>query len=224
MRCAISGLERTRHDEVVVVIDVIRAFTTAAAALAAGAGRILCVESLERARSLVAETPGARSMGERHGRRPEGFDFGNSPLQFDGIDLGGRPVVLTTTNGTRGLLWAEAPTLFAAAAVTAGATARAAASAGTDVRLVCTDVDMPEDRACAGHLAALLRGEPAPPERLRAGVLAAGAAHRARWTRPPTDEDHVDFDRQLAACAAVDRYDFTLAGRRLGDVVELTPV
>jgi hypothetical protein len=54
----------------VVVIDVIRAFTTAAFAFGAGAGRILLVDTVEEALALRQRTPGARVMGEVGGRRP----------------------------------------------------------------------------------------------------------------------------------------------------------
>ena len=60
-------------DGVVVVIDVIRAFTTAAYALAGGASAIWLVAGVREAIELGKSIPGSLVMGEDHGRRPEGF-------------------------------------------------------------------------------------------------------------------------------------------------------
>ena len=63
-----------------VVIDVLRAFTTAAYAFAAGARRIWLVETVEEALAVKAARPGTLAMGENRGRWVEGFDFSNSPV------------------------------------------------------------------------------------------------------------------------------------------------
>lgn len=116
--CEIADLARGSHDGAVVVIDVIRAFTTAAAALAAGAVRVICVETLAEAHALRQAEPSAVLMGEQRGLRPDGFDFGNSPSQFDRADVRGAVIVQRTSNGTRGLAWTDAPLVLAAGAVT----------------------------------------------------------------------------------------------------------
>ncbi|MGY6501780.1 MAG: 2-phosphosulfolactate phosphatase [Acidimicrobiales bacterium] len=167
----ITGLTRGSHAGAVVVIDVIRAFTTAAAAFAIGAREILCVEGLEDARALARDTPGALLMGEERGQRPEGFDFGNSPVQFHGHDLTDRVIVQRTSNGTRGLAWSTAPLLLAGAAVNASATARVAVAA-PPVTLICT-AETSEDMTCAEHLEQLLTGEPVRLAETRDRILAA---------------------------------------------------
>ena len=161
-------------------------------------------------------------MGEERGLRPDGFDFGNSPQQFDAADLDGRTILQRTSNGTRGLLWISSPVVYAAAAVNAAATARCLASEA-DVRLVCTGATS-EDRACAELIAGRLTGEPVSAERVRARIIAAGAEHLAGWTRPRTSEESLAFDRDLAACADIDRYDFAMRGERDGPVVTLRRV
>ncbi|MGB0113132.1 MAG: 2-phosphosulfolactate phosphatase [Ilumatobacteraceae bacterium] len=71
----------------VVVIDVIRAFTTAAYAFGAGATEIYLVDSVEDALAFKAAHPGSLAMGENRGLRPEGFDFPNSPGMVRAADL-----------------------------------------------------------------------------------------------------------------------------------------
>lgn len=90
---------------VAVVIDVIRASTTIVAALDAGARRVLPVDSPEEAERRSAGGGSLRPLlcGEREGLPLPGFDLGNSPREFTPERVGGRELVLTTTNGTRSL-------------------------------------------------------------------------------------------------------------------------
>ncbi len=67
---------------VVVIIDVLRAFSTAAYAFGAGAESITLVADADEALSLKTQRPDALIMGEVHGVKPEGFDFGNSPTEI----------------------------------------------------------------------------------------------------------------------------------------------
>ncbi|WP_337844041.1 2-phosphosulfolactate phosphatase [Thermus sp.] len=85
------------YREVAIVVDVIRATTTAAAYLEAGAEALVLAPSMEAARAL--RRPGEVLAGEVGGLRPEGFDLGNSPREVAGVR--GRTVVMATTNGTR---------------------------------------------------------------------------------------------------------------------------
>ncbi len=216
----VGGVEARSFPGAVVVIDVIRAFTSAAAAFGVGAREIRCVESIERALELGAIIDGSVVMGEERGQPPEGFDLGNSPLQFDEIDLEGRVVVQRTSNGTRGLAQVSAPLVLAASAVNLGATALRAA-AMPPVHLVCTG-STSEDRACADHLAALLGGGAPDPDVTCRRVLDAADEHRAFWTRQRSDAEFAEFEADIAACAEVDRYPFAMIGRRDGDQVVLT--
>src|SRR5688572_17273733 len=115
---------------VVVAVDVLRAFTTAAYAFAAGAASIWLVAGVEEAVALGREA-GALVMGERHGRRPPGFDLSNSPVAVSRADVGGRVLVQRTSAGTQGVIVAtSADRLFAASLVCASATAAAVRDAG----------------------------------------------------------------------------------------------
>jgi 2-phosphosulfolactate phosphatase len=149
-----------------VVVDVLRATSTIAQALATGYRRVLCCREVEEARR-VGEAEGPAALGgERDAVRIPGFDFGNSPREFTGTPPADA-LVLTTTNGTR-LLVAAAErcervlvgSLLNLAAV-AGAVQRSGAD---DVAVLCAGVEGElalDDAYCAGRLAEALAGEPA---------------------------------------------------------------
>jgi 2-phosphosulfolactate phosphatase len=203
---------------VAVVIDVIRAFTTAAYAFAAGASEIMPVSTLDEARALRERFPGALLMGETGGWMPEGFDFGNSPAALIGQDLHGKKLIQRTGAGTQGLVRSlNADVLLACSFAGAGATARYIKRlAPSEVTLVVTGVfpdrDGDEDIACADYLAALLRGETPDPALFTERVLASDAA------RLFTDHDHPAFPAaDMALCTDVDRFDFAMFVERRRD-------
>jgi len=71
----------------VIVIDVLRAFSNAAYAFSRGAKEIILVSTVEEALDLKSKLPNAKAMGEVGGLPPAGFDFGNSPTQILEEDL-----------------------------------------------------------------------------------------------------------------------------------------
>lgn len=81
-----------------VVFDVLRATSSMITGLAHGAAEIHPVTTIEEALALKQRLPDAILGGERHGDRIEGFDVGNSPLEY--LNLAGRSIITTTTNGT----------------------------------------------------------------------------------------------------------------------------
>jgi 2-phosphosulfolactate phosphatase len=83
------------------VIDVLRATTVMAVLFSRGLRSLRVVETLEIGRA--AKTPETILLGDEHGLRPEGFDYGNSPVELNNVDLAGRSAVHVTTNGTRAL-------------------------------------------------------------------------------------------------------------------------
>jgi 2-phosphosulfolactate phosphatase len=86
-----------------VIIDVFRAFTTAAYAVANGAERIYPVATVEEAFELKRLHNDWVLMGERNGKQVPGFDFGNSPYDIKNMDFTGYSLIQTTSAGTRGL-------------------------------------------------------------------------------------------------------------------------
>jgi 2-phosphosulfolactate phosphatase len=98
----IDGAKRARG--LVVVIDVFRAFTTAAYVMANGAQRIHPVATLGEAFALRGEHPDWVLMGERDGKPVPGFDYGNSPYLIRDVGFSGRVVVQSTSAGTQGIV------------------------------------------------------------------------------------------------------------------------
>lgn len=146
-----------------VVFDVLRATSTIVTALAAGASAVLPVATIGEAEALKKERPGRLLGGERHGLPPEGFDCGNSPLEYLAA-AAGREVILTTTNGTWAVgKCAGARAVWIGALLNLDATARALARSGfEDVLLVCAgtfETVALEDVFAAGALITALRTE-----------------------------------------------------------------
>lgn len=92
---------------VAIVIDVFRACSLQAHALAAGAVAIVPVEGVEEAQALKAQHPDWLLVGERHARRLSGFDCGNSPAEVLAASPRGRTLIHTTHAGTQGLMAAS---------------------------------------------------------------------------------------------------------------------
>jgi len=84
----------------VVIIDVLRATSTIATALHNGAKAVLPVATVPRCIELGNELGGI-TAGERDGKIADGLSYGNSPFEYPGDFIGGRLLVLTTTNGTK---------------------------------------------------------------------------------------------------------------------------
>lgn len=204
--------------DTVVVIDVLRSFTTAAVVLARGARAIYPVERIADAAALFGKIPNPVSIGAVGGGDPvPGFDFGNSPSQLMQADLSGRTVVMTTAAGVRGLQrFRHARRLYAASLVCATATAAAIRAAGArEVCFVITgewvDRDGDEDLACADYIEALLRGEAAAPDALIQRVRSSDFGQRftaGTWPNLPL----ADLDIATQA----DLFDFAMPVRREG--------
>jgi 2-phosphosulfolactate phosphatase len=209
----------------VVVIDVLRAFTTAAYAFGAGASDLVLVGTPEEAFRMRAADRELLLVGEVDGRPIPGFDFGNSPAAVERADLTGRRLVLRSTSGVQGALRAlGAGALWLGSLVTAGATARAIARAApAEVTLLAMGApgrsDGLEDVACSAHLAALLRGAPPDAEATIRAVEESPAGRRAR--DPAVDWISPD---DLACAISIDRFDFALRAERRGDGLVARPV
>lgn len=194
----------------VVVIDVIRAFTNAAFAFARGAKAIYPVSGVEEALQLKAQTPNSLVAGEVAGIPPEGFDFGNSPTHTNELDLTGKIVVQRTGAGTQGIVRSvQAETMFAASLVVASATVRwiqqRAPDALTFVITGETYSGGDEDFACAEYLEGLLKGEKPDPATFVHRVCNSrdGIQHLDPFQTafPLTDLDY---------CSHIDAFDFAM--------------
>jgi 2-phosphosulfolactate phosphatase len=198
-----------------IIIDVFRAFTSAAVAFDRGAAQIILVAEVEEALALRRQGVGALCMGEVDGSKPAGFDFGNSPYELSQADLAGKTLIQSTRAGTVGVTAATAAErLFLGSFVIAAATARAVLqSAPPLVTIVAmghaarqrTD----EDEQCALYLRNLLQGRRPDPEAVRQLVL---AGQEAQKYDDPTQPQFHPQDRVLAL--SIDRYPFALQVRR----------
>ena len=147
---------------VAVVVDVLRATSTIAQALASGYRRVLCCAEIEEARELRERLGEGVLAGERLAQAIPGFDLGNSPAEF--VEPRAETVVLTTTNGSRAVVAAaaSADTVLVGSLLNLAAVAEGARGAGSGVEVVCAGVDgrfTLDDAYCAGRIAALLGGE-----------------------------------------------------------------
>jgi 2-phosphosulfolactate phosphatase len=140
---------------VLVVLDVLRATTTIAAALEAGVQEVFVYPDIESVRQAKKLMPGALACGEQNCLKPEGFDLGNSPEAF-GEQHRGRNLLMCTTNGTKAILAARgAVRIFTGAIVNGRAVGQKLLEVGKDVTLLCAGTN----------------GEPAMEDVLGAGMI-----------------------------------------------------
>lgn len=195
----------------VVVIDVLRAFTTAAYAFAAGAEDIYLVSTVEEAFTLRNRINNSIIIGEMDGLPVEGFDFGNSPPQFDGINLTGVNLIQRTSSGTQGAVRSKlAEILLAASFSNAGATAEYIHSlAPPEVTFVITGLRPggwgDEDRACADFIEARLSHKFVEPDAYLQRVRDSKPGQLFQDPKfPQYPSDDLDY------CLRVDMFDFIM--------------
>ena len=208
----LEGVRRARG--VVAVIDVFRAFTTGAVALANGAERIVMVGSIDEALSLREAGLGQVCIGEAGGHKPPEFDYGNSPSEIAGIDFTGKTLIQRTSAGTQGIVAASgADRLYATSLVTASATARAMRT-GAPARITLVAMGengierTDEDEMCALFLRQRLGDHAGDAEAVRRMISAGEAVARFR---DPARAEAPEAD--LAIALDIDRFDFAIRVR-----------
>jgi 2-phosphosulfolactate phosphatase len=208
IRSLLEGAQQATGN--VAIIDVFRAFTSAAVALANGASQITMVGSVEEALALRQAGLADVCMGEVGGVAPAGFDYGNSPFEISNVDFRGRSIVQRTSAGTQGIVAAaQANRLYAASLVTARATAKALARGAHLVTLVAMGTNATEradeDELCALHLRNVLQGRTGDPAAVRGVILASKQAARFGTAAFPHLR-RADLDIALD----IDRFDFAI--------------
>jgi 2-phosphosulfolactate phosphatase len=206
-----------------IVVDVLRATSTIAQALASGYGRVLCCAEIDDARALRMELPDSLLGGERQAVRVEGFDVGASPREF--LDARASTLILSTTNGTRAILETSkrCERVLLGSLLNLSAVARAAG--GDDVVVVCAGFQggfALDDVYCAGRIVQLLGGE-CTHAATAAGLLAQAFPSaldglNARTYGPP------GLEEDIAYCAREDVLDVVpeLTGME-GSAAEIMP-
>ncbi len=208
---------------VVAVIDVLRASTSIAVALANDAKSVIPLESAEDAmtRSKAFEKGEVVLAGEQKMMPISGFALGNSPQRFTTEAVAGQTVLITTTNGTKALLGVQgARDVVVASYVNFSAVLamlRAAARANADITIVCAGNEgnfSLEDSACAGRYVRAI------PKRLASVVLNDAATASALIARKYGDNvakifeesshgqalSAAGFSEDLAVAASVDSF------------------
>jgi 2-phosphosulfolactate phosphatase len=208
--------------KVVAVIDVLRASTSIAVALANGARSVVPFETPDDAitRSKHLDRSEVVLAGERRNKRIEGFDLGNSPLEFTAGAVSGRNIFMTTTNGTRalgGLQGARDIVLASYVNHSAVTAMLRAASRDSDIVIVCAGEEghfSLEDAACAGRYVRAITKQNATIDTNDAAVACAliDRKYGDNIEKIFKDSSHgkalaeAGFGDDLVACAAVDSH------------------
>ncbi len=205
----IEGAQAARG--LTVIIDVFRAFSLECYAYGMGAEGIIPVGDIEHAYVLKEAHPDYILVGERNEQKPEGFDFGNSPVQILKADLKGKTIVHTTSSGTQGIVNAvHADEIITGSFVNAGAIVEYIQKKNPDrVSLVAMGYaglyQVEEDTGCAEYIAAALQGRsidfPGMVENIR-------KTSGARFFLP--DKQHYAPGEDFDLCLNLNRFDFVL--------------
>jgi 2-phosphosulfolactate phosphatase len=205
----------TNLNDIYIVIDVIRATTSIAVMFDQGASRVVVAGTVEQAREAAQKIPGRFLCGERNVQPVPGFDYGNSPVQFSQLDLTGRELIMTTTNGTRAFYACPedstrlAGSFYNARAVTSHAL-KLAQERKSNISLVCSGelgYFALDDAVCAGFLAHELQqyDEESPqgvPLHLHESANAAKALYHAY--EPPKVLDYCDSAQSVFRAGLID--------------------
>ena len=196
-----------------IVVDVMRATSSIAQALASGYARVLCATGVDEARAVREQLGEGLLGGERDAVRIDGFDVGASPREFR--DGHGETLILSTTNGTRAIVHAATSCehVLIGSLLNLSAVAEEAKRLGGDVVVLCAgfkDSFAIDDAYCAGRILALLNGERTDAA-VAAGVIAqtypeAIDGINARTYGPPGLEDDIAWVSQVDLLDVVPRF------------------
>lgn len=147
-----------------VIIDVFRAFSLECYLYDMGVKLIRPVGTIEEAFSLRNRIQNSILIGERHGKKCDGFDYGNSPSSISKQDVAEKTIIHTTSAGTQGIVNAvHASEIITGSLVNAKAVAEYIISRQPQkVSLVCMGTEgirpAPEDELCAAYIKSILEG------------------------------------------------------------------
>ena len=205
-----------------LVVDVLRATSTIAQALASGYRRVLCCAEIEDALALRAQLPDSLVGGERKAVQVEGFDVGASPREF--LEPQADTLILSTTNGTRAILETAQRCEEVVLGSMLNLEAVASASADRDAVVVCAGFQGAfalDDAYCAGRIVQLVDGERTDAaiasELIARAFPTALEGFNARTYGPPGLEDDIAFCARENVLDVVPR----LAGM-VGPAAEIT--
>ena len=158
----IEGAKQARG--LTVIIDVFRAFSLECYLYDMDVKQIRPVGTIEEAFSLRSRLQNSILIGERHGKKCDGFDYGNSPSSIIKKDVSGKTIIHTTSAGTQGIVNAvHAGEIITGSLVNAKAVAEyIIARKPQEVSLVCMGTGglkpAPEDELCAEYIKSIIEG------------------------------------------------------------------
>lgn len=201
-------LEDCQHATgIVLIIDVLRAFSTAAYAFSRGAKGIRLVSAIQEALDLKAKIPNAKAMGEVGGLPPKGFDFGNSPTRILEHDLTGITLIQRTGAGTQGAVRAvNADVMLATSFVVAQATMDYVLKLKpNELSFVITGgMGNDEDVACAEYLEKKFAGKETDDQAYIKRVYASRDALEHMEEHPQFPYTDLDY------CSRINNFDFAM--------------
>lgn len=192
---------------IVLIIDVLRAFSTAAYAFSRGAKEIRLVSGVQEALDLKSQIPNAKAMGEVGGLPPEGFDFGNSPTRILEHDLTGVTLVQRTGAGTQGAVRSvNAEVMLATSFVVAQATMDYVLrlNPGEITFVITGGMGNDEDVACADFLEKQVTGQETEAQEYIRRVYASRDALEHMPDHPQFPKADLDY------CSRIDAFDFAM--------------
>lgn len=204
-----------------IVIDVLRAFTTACYVFQNGASHIVSVSELDTAYQLKKDNPDYVLMGERKGLKQPGFAYGNSPQEIKDINFSGKTVILTTSSGTRGITGAtHSDEIITGAFVNAKATIKYIQKKKPKIiSFVCTDARFKdgEDAMYAQYIASLLtKGRPLSFRKIKKHLTHHPIAD-GFLRKPMTKFSIKDFHLSLT----LDTFPFVIQAKKLDGLIYL---
>lgn len=210
-----------------VIIDVFRAFSLECYLYDMGVKEIRPIGSIEDAFALSEKIPNSILVGERKGKKCEGFDYGNSPSTVDREHVSGKIVIHTTSAGTQGIVNAQnAEEIITGSLVNAKAIVSYIKSKNPEtVSIVSMGTrgirTNPEDELCAEYLISLLEDREMPDiEERIASLRTNGGEH---FFDPDNQEVFPEADYWM--CIKKDQFPFVIrvekdelgfVGRKLG--------
>lgn len=196
-----------------VIIDVLRAFSTACFLLKNKARRIIPVEIVEQAYELKKKHPDYILIGERNGFDLLGFDYSNSPFSVKDIDFSNKTIVMCTTAGTKGIIKSvNAKEIITGSFVNCNAVVNhIKKTKNNTVTLVCTNdkYDDNEDFMCAAYIKSRLEGKPLNFQIVKNHLIRHPISYGFLRT-PLTKYAREDF----YLCMELDKFDFVIKAKR----------
>ncbi len=207
---------------IVLIIDVLRAFSTAAYAFSRGAKQIYLVGEVQEALDLKSKTKNAKVMGEVGGLPPEGFDFGNSPTQILEHDLTDITLIQRTSAGTQGAVRSKnADVMLATSFVVAQATINYVLKLNAnEITFVITGgMNNDEDVACAEFLEKQFTGEVVEAQSFIKRVYQSrDAVQHLDPNQPKFPETDVDY------CTRINTFDFAMPITRKNNLLVMQAI